>query len=77
VDGHQRRLDNLQRILEFAHSKDLTVETPDVKDKLRRAMSSFLFSPDTITGYVATVMNVLAWEKRSGKKASFKDGLLE
>jgi hypothetical protein len=68
---------NLQRVLEFAHEKELTVETPDVKVKLRRAMATFMLTPDTITGYVATVMNVLAWEKQTGKKASFNDGILE
>jgi hypothetical protein len=77
VDPHQRRLENLQKVLDFAHSKDLTVDTPDVKDKLRRAMTPFLLDPKTITGYVSTVMNVLSWERRTGRKGSFKDGLLE
>jgi hypothetical protein len=77
VNPHQQRLENLQRVLEFAHSRDLTVDTLDVKDKLRRAMVTFVLNPSTITGYVYTVMNVLSWEKRTGRKGSFKDGLLE
>jgi hypothetical protein len=77
VDAHQRRLENLQRLLDLVHSKDFNADTPDIKDKLRRAMITMPLHPDTVAGYVATVMNVLIWEKRTGKKASFKDGILE